>query len=167
MSAALIAICGGARADDKKDIEALYAKLSKDIKDNKLDATLALETPDFKSKTLDGRTMTGKEMVEQMKMEGANSKVNKFDIKINKMTVKGKMASVDTLFEVGTTMTDTSGMMGPKGKKHKITGTGAVHNDLAKTKDGWKFKNMEQKSMKMMMDGKPFDPSKMGGGPKK
>jgi hypothetical protein len=168
VSSILASFCLVAKADDKKDIEALYARLSKYIKDNKSDAILDLETPDFKAKTIDGKTKTGKELAEQMKMEGAHEKVKKFDIKIASMKIRGKSASVDTTFDVISEIVDAEGMMGPKGKKHKMSGTGAIHNELVKTKDGWKCKALEEKAMKMTMDGKPFDPSKMGAGaPKK
>jgi ketosteroid isomerase-like protein len=167
VSAALFAFCAEASADDKKDIEALYAKLGKHIKANDPDAITSLETPDFKAKGRDGKMQDGKQLAAQMKQESAGNKMKKFDIKVTKMTIRGKAASVDTSFDAVSEMVDAAGAMGPKGKKHKMAMTGTVHNELAKTKDGWKFKSMEEKGGTMKMDGKPFDPSKMGGAPPK
>lgn len=154
----MAAFGAGAKADDKKDIEKLYATLSKHIKANNPEAILPLETPDYKSKTETGQTLDGKQQVAMMKQQGAGNKIKKFDIKITKMTVRGKTASVDTSFSA------TSESKDQKGKTHVMEMTGGVHNDLVKTKDGWKFKYMEEKAGTMKMDGKPFDPSKMGGG---
>jgi hypothetical protein len=58
-------------------------------------------------------------------------------------------------------MTDKMGSMGPKGKSHIMAMTGTAHNDLEKTKGGWKFKSMQEKPGKVTLDGKSFDPSKM------
>jgi ketosteroid isomerase-like protein len=164
---AAMSITGAARADDRKDIEALYAKLRQALMTNKPEATLALETPDFVAKQPDGSTMTGKQLVAQMKQEAAGSKLTKMDIKLDKIDVKGKTAKVVTKFIASGEMVDKAGMMGKKGAKHTMDVSGSIKNDLVKTAQGWKFKTMESLSESMKMDGKPFGPSKMGAPPKK
>ena len=157
-------------ADDRKDIDALYAKLIKAIETNHPEATLALETPDFTSKDHTGKAITGKQLAEQMKMESAASNNIKMSLKIAACKVTGKMADVSTTFTYQSEMVDKDGHMGPKGKTHVMSMSGKINNKLAKTAAGWKFKSMEEiPGGAMMMDGKPFDPSKMMGGarPKK
>ena len=164
VSAALFAFSVGAKADDKEDIKALYGELKKHIMANDPEAILPLETPYYKSKSMTGQMLDGKQQVAQMKQESAGNKMKKFEIKIAKASIRGKAASVDTVFEAVSEMTDTAGQMGPKGKKHLMSATGTIHNDLVKTRDGWKFKYMEERAGTMKLDGNPFDPSKMGAG---
>lgn len=150
-----------ARADDRKEIEGLYTRLRHALLTNHLDDTLSMETPDFRSKGMDGKVQTGPELVKQMKMEASAGTLKQMDIKIVKMAVKGKNADVTTSFMAGSDSKDA------KGKTHKLGMTGSIHNTLVKTAAGWKFKTMEQKAGGMTIDGHPFDPSKMGGGPPK
>ena len=115
-AACLLALPGlMARADDRKEIEALYAKLKQYIVENKPDAILALETPDFTSKGRDGKTMNGKQVAEQMKMESAGSKNSKMDIQLTKVNIKGKTADVTTTFNFSSEVVDKEGHVGPKG----------------------------------------------------
>jgi hypothetical protein len=52
-------------------------------------------------------------------------------------------------------------MMGPDSKVHKMIMDG-TSNDTFRKEDGkWKLASMSWGKAKMMMDGKPFDPSKM------
>ena len=162
---ALVCLAPAALADDRKDIDALYGKLTKLILQNKPEGTLALETADFKSKGRDGKVINGKQLVAQMRQESAKMKLKSFDIKLKKCAVKGKAAHIETTYTLTSEMVDTGGMMGPKGKKHEMAMTGIIISELAKTAGVWKFKYMEEKAGTMTLDGKPFDPRMMGGPP--
>ena len=154
---AAIAVSVPAAADDRKDIEALYAKLAQALKTRNADATLALETPDFTAKGMDGKPMTGKQLAAQMKQENAGVKsVKSVDIKIRDMKITGKTAVVTTSFNYMVEVIDAEGHMGRKGQTHTMGMAGMVKNELAKTTSGWKFKSMEQSPGEMTMDGKPM-----------
>lgn len=163
LACALLAAGSPARADDRADIAALYAKLRQAILTNHPEATLAMETPDFVSKGEGGRTMNGKQLAEQMKAEHGRMKLKTMTIKIDKMAIHGRTADVTTSFAFSTEMVDKGGQMGPKGKAHLMAATGTIHNTLVKTAQGWKFKTMDERAGAVTMDGKPFNPAGMGG----
>jgi ketosteroid isomerase-like protein len=88
----------------------------------------------------------------------------------------GMMQSIDPSFTMHTvkvsgntaTVTLTSRMkgkmMGPDKKTHKMDATTYEKETWVKQGNTWKLKKIEEtKKSKMLMDGKPFDPSKMGG----
>jgi ketosteroid isomerase-like protein len=152
-----LAVLGQARADDRKDIDALYAKLAAALKAKNPDAILALQTPDFKSKGPDGKTMTGKELAVQMKQENAAiGKVTSSEIKVKSAAIKGNTAVVTSSFVFSAEVPDPQGHMGPKGKTHTMGMTGTAKNDLVRAGGAWKFKTMEQGVATMTMDGKPM-----------
>jgi ketosteroid isomerase-like protein len=169
LAAILVAasVCSSARADDRKDIEALYGKLEHAFMKKDVAAVENLQTPDFTHKGADGKVTSGKEVDAQMRQQFAMQETAKMNIKVVKCVIKGKTAKADTTFTYIATMKDKDGQMGPKGKIHTLTMAGGVGNDLVKTAQGWKFKSMEQHVGKMTMDGKPMDPNAMGGPPKK
>jgi len=146
-------------ADDRKDIDALYAKLTQAMKNKDADATLALETPDFVATSPGGGKMNGKQFAAQMKQENAGVKsIKSIDIKVKSVDIKGKTAKVTTNFNYAVEVEDKEGHMGPKGKTHIMSMIGEVKNDLVKTAAGWKFKSMVHGGGQVMMDGKPFNP---------
>ncbi len=148
-----------ARADDRKEIDALYAKLAQALRTKNADATLSLETHDFTAKSPDGKLLNGKQLAAQMKQENADVKsVKAVNIKVKSADIKGKTAKVTSSFDYVGEVEDKQGHMGPKGKTHVMSMSGEVKNDLVKTASGWKFKTMQQVAGKMMMDGKPFNP---------
>jgi ketosteroid isomerase-like protein len=166
--AAILAVTGFAsvaRADDRKDIDALYGKLQQAMAKKDVAAIEKLQTPDFTSKGADGKVTSGKEVDAQMKQNFATMQNPKMNIKVVKCVIKGKTARVDTTFTYSAGMKDKDGQMGPKGKVHTMTMAGGVSNDLVKTPQGWKFKSMEEHVGKAMMDGKPM--GAMGGPPAK
>ncbi len=166
-TALLVLGASAVRADDRKDIEALYGKLKQALMANNADATLAMETPDFVATGADGRKMNGKQLAAQMKQQAALGKPRKMDIHLDKVNVKGKTASVTTTFSFESVITGMGGQAAPKARPHVMAMSGSIHNDLVKTPQGWKFKTMQEKAGKMTMDGKPFDPAMMAGGPPK
>ena len=149
-------LAGGARADDRAEIDALYAKLAEALKNKTPEATLALEAPGFTCQGGDGKKITGKEFVQQMKKQNATSKsIKDVNIAVKKADIKGKTAKVTTDFGYTVEVEDREGHMGPKGATHEVSMNGAVKNDLVKTPSGWKFLTMQQGVGKMLVDGKP------------
>src|SRR4051812_13425642 len=65
-----VAVTGIARADDKSEIAALYKKLEKAMAAKDANAVMAVGTKDF-SYTEGGKTLTGDEMMRQMKQQFA------------------------------------------------------------------------------------------------
>ncbi len=164
---AVISLAVSACADDRTEINALYAKLKQYLVTNNPDGILPLEMPDFKATMADGKVLNGKALSARMKQQSAGSKLLKMDIEPKKVDIKGKSANVLTFFSFSSEMVDAAGNMGPKGKKHVMAGSGNISNTLVKTPQGWKFKTMKEEKAKMTMDGKPFDPSKMMAPPPK
>ena len=145
---------GPARADDRAEIDALYAKLAQALKNRTPEATLALEAPGFTSAS-GGRKLTGKELVQQMKKQDAGTKdVKDVTISVKKAVITGKTAKVTTDFSYTIEVDDPQGHMGPKGGTHEVSMRGLVKNDLVKTSGGWKFLSTQPGAGKMLVDGK-------------
>ncbi|HLK56377.1 MAG TPA: DUF4440 domain-containing protein [Chthonomonadaceae bacterium] len=159
---ALVALQGttvGASADDRKEIEAVYAKLRQAILHKNPNATLALETPDFVARQMGRRTsMTGKQLAAQMKSQDAMVRsIDKMEIHLADVAVRGKVASVTSNYLYAGKIVDRQGVMGPRGKVHVLSLTGLNHNTLVRTSGGWKFSSLEMGPQKMTVDGKPFN----------
>ena len=58
-------------------------------------------------------------------------------------------------------------MLGPKGKTHKMSGTGVQRVQMVKEGSKWLYSRLEVVSAKMMMDGKPFNPQAQPASPQK
>lgn len=147
---------GGARADDRAEIDALYVKLAQALKNKTPEETLALETPDFKSIDAHGKAISGKALVAQMKQQDSSVKdIKSVDIKVKSYGIKGNTAKAVTDFSYAVEIEDKDGHMGPKGGTHEMAMSGEVKNDLVKTAAGWKFKSMREGTGKVFIDGKP------------
>lgn len=114
-------------------------------------------TADFKSKE-NGKWMTFKEMLTQMKMQMAMMKVNKCQAMVTKAMEKGNTGTTWTKHSMSGTM------MTPDKKSHKITYAASSKDTWVKAGKGWKVSKMEWTDTHMTMDGKPFNPNAMGGG---
>jgi hypothetical protein len=80
-------------------------------------------------------------------------------IAIEKLTVKGNIATSVSTMSLTMTMMDSTGEMGPKGKAHKMSMTERSRETWVKTSGGWKAKHSEDlPGGKMLLDGKPFNP---------
>lgn len=142
-----------ARADDRADIEALYAKISAAMKAKNTKAIYALGTSDFVTKE-QGVTMNAKDSAKMMEEQFKSmKKIHQCTMKASKITIKGTNAVVinDSTFDATTS--------GPDGKSHKMVMIGSSKDTLVKTKKGWLFKSVEMLTAKMTMDGKPYNPS--------
>ncbi|HLJ54735.1 MAG TPA: nuclear transport factor 2 family protein [Chthonomonadaceae bacterium] len=156
---------GAARANDRADIDKLYAKLTAALKNLRPDDTLALEAPGFVSTEPDGSKLNGQQVAAMMKKENEGVKsVKSVSIKIKECKITGKTAKVATDFSFAIVVEDKEGHMGKKGATHVMASSGKVTNDLVKTGDGWKFLSMSQAGGKMTMDGKPMKMPTGGGG---
>ena len=148
-------IANAGRADDRAEIDALYARLAEALRNKTPEATLALETPDFTAQGADGKAISGKQLAEQMKQNASGRDIKDVKITVKKAVIVGKTAKVTTNFGYAVLVEDKDGHMGPKGGTHEMALSGEMKNDLVKTAAGWKFKTMHQGVGKMMIDGKP------------
>lgn len=146
-------------ADPPKDIKAAYNKMIGAMKSKSTMALRAISTPDFK--------MTG-QMGEMNLDQAIATMENQFktidgvpsaSIKYESCKVSGKTATLVTTTTMKFTM-----KMPPDNKPAKFDVTARSKDVLVKTRDGWKFKRSDALDEKVKMNGKPFDPSKAGGG---
>src|SRR5437016_1257934 len=83
------AFAPAARADDKADIKAVYAKIIAAMKKKDTKAIMALGTPDFKSKEINGQILDAKQS-EQLNVQFAMMKsMDAVEINPEKIEVKG------------------------------------------------------------------------------
>ncbi len=132
------------------------AMLSKDMKSlgKKMKSGV---TSDFKYMER-GQAMNFDTMVKMMDQGMASfAKVTQAKSEILTLKETGKSAA-------GTTRHTVSGMiMGPDKKQHTMLMVGVSSDTYKKVGGKWKMSSMSWKDEKTTMDGKPFDPSKMGG----
>lgn len=151
-----------ARADDKSEIRSLYAKARQAFMKRDVNGVIALGTADFSEKEKDGKVFTADQSKQMMEQQFAMIKsVKSCTMKADKITVKGKSATVVSSFSMLATMVDKMGQMGPKGNVHTMKDSGTSKDTLVKTPQGWKMKTRETLSESAALDGKPFNP----GGP--
>ena len=146
-----------ARGDDKAVREELtrdYAKVSAAFKAKDMKTINDFMTPDFVLKQQNGTTKTRAEvnvdfMRQMMALESGDWKRS-----ITKLTVTGDKATVlvDGNFD--------GVMKNPQkpDEKHRFTQDAKGRDTWVKTPAGWRIKGSEVLSMKMLMDGKPFNP---------
>jgi ketosteroid isomerase-like protein len=138
------------RADDKAEINALYAKATAAVKARDAKAIQSLETPDF-VEVLGGTKLNGAQTAEMMAQQF--KVIKKFDtvrMSADKIDVKGKTAVVTA----GSSF--TCSMTGQDGKSHKMASKVVTKDTLTKTPKGWLFSKVESLSDSTTMDGKPF-----------
>ena len=150
----LLGFAGAAKADDKQDIAALYAKLDKAVVAKDLKTIMATGAPGF-TYTEAGHTMSGDQVSAQMQQQfQATTGTPKSKTTVTSVVVKGTTAVVGS---IGVTELQ---MVLPDGKPHKLSSTSKTSDTLTKTAKGWLFQKINILSNKMTLDGKPFDPSK-------
>jgi hypothetical protein len=118
-----------------------------------------ISTDDFTDTEM-GQTMNKKQSMAQMKQGMAMMKPSVCDLKLLSCSVKGGVGMAQTMMHMVATM-----MPMKKGDKaHKMVMDMWENETWVKSGSGWKIQKIAQaKPMKMTMDGKPADPSKMGG----
>ena len=158
---AILVVSLPASADDKSEINAVYAKLTRAFLNGDASGIAALTAPDFTYRHKNGMVEKGPQMIAQLKSEFARGMdVTKMENKILSLKISGNTA---------TAMTLGYGEMkqkGPDGKVHVMTDKSTAKDVLVKTPNGWKFKSVQILKSQMTMDGKPFDPFAMMAPPK-
>lgn len=155
----LVIAGSAARANDRQEIDALYARLKQAFLHKDADAFRALMTSDFTDKEPGRPPMNAQQSLAMMRQEFAATKsVKKMDFQIKKLTVQGKNATATTTFTFVGDIVDQAGQMGTKGKTHTMTMLGSSRDALVKTAKGWRFKGTETLSQKLLVDGKPISP---------
>lgn len=143
-----------ARADDKKEIDALYNKVQKAMIAKDLKTIMASGTKDF-TYTEAGKTMSGEQISSQMQQQFSMTVgTPKSKFTITSCVVKGKTASVEC-----SNFTEMQIKLGDS-KPHTLVSNSKEKDSLVKTDKGWLMKAVNVTSDKMTLDGKPFDPSK-------
>jgi len=113
-------------------------------------------TSDFKH-IGDGQTMGYDQMLTTMKQSMAMLKVTSCKATTSHISEKGNKATSISKHDMRATMT------GPDKKNHKFHMWGTTRDTYSKEVNTWKLAIMDWSESKMTMDGKPFDPTKMGG----
>jgi ketosteroid isomerase-like protein len=159
LALAAVVTAAPAKADDRSEITALYAKLEKAFHKKDIKGVHATATPDF-FMVENGRKSSGKQLDKELEQAFSMPAVSSMKMKPTKITVSGKKA---------TAISDGTGkmtMVDPKdGKSHTIVFVGTSREALVKTPAGWRFASSTMLKQTATRDGKPFDPSQMMGGP--
>lgn len=138
---------------DEMAIKSTHSRLMAAFKANSADAIKSLFTKDF-TETAKGITFNRDEAAAQMAQGMASSKV---EWTMGGLDISGNKASYTSNFKYETTIVDTAGSFGPKGKTHKMSGAGIQKVQLIKDGGKWLYNHMEVGSVHAMMDGKPFN----------
>ncbi len=163
VSAPLLAPKAPDQSADKKVIQATHARLLAAFKAKNAEAVKSLFTKNF-TQTAYGMTFNRDQAVAQMTQGAASTKV---DWTMSGLQVSGDKATYNSNFTFVTTSVDNAGTFGPKGKTHKMVGTGVQKVHMVKESDKWLYNHLEVLSTKMTMDGKPFNPQAQPPSPKK
>jgi ketosteroid isomerase-like protein len=148
-----------AKADDRSEITALYAKLEKAFQKKDIKGIHATATPGFYI-IENGKKSSGKQLDNELEQAFSMMGMASMKMKPTKITVTGKKATAMSDAISKLTMAD------PKdGKSHTIVFVGTSREALVKTPAGWRFTSSTMLKSTATRDGKPFDPSQMTGGP--
>lgn len=152
-------------ADLKSDIVTMNAKVSKALKAKDFKAFAAATqnsvTKDFKH-VENGQSMDYKTMLAMVKESfGMMEKMESVSVKVLSVTEKGNTGTSKENHHMAGTMKM------PDGKSHKVVFDGITICKYVKQNGKWMMSRMEWSGQKMLMDGKPFDPTKMAPPPGK
>lgn len=118
-----------------------------------------ISTKDF-TMTEMGQTVDKKTSLDQMKQMNQMMKMKKIKTKLVSAVTKGNVGTAVTTMYAEATMAP----MKKGDKSHKMVTEAFYTETWVRVGNGWKVqKIVATKPTKMLMDGKPFDPSKMGG----
>lgn len=116
--------------------------------------------PNCKFTGMDGKTMNLKQWMAAMDMNMKSMKsITKMKLTCSNIKVSGNKATGNESFMMEGTMPN---MKDPK-KTSKMMVMGTSTSTYEKMGGKWMVVTSKDTSQKMMVDGKPFDPSKMGG----
>ncbi|MBV6459006.1 MAG: hypothetical protein HONBIEJF_02145 [Fimbriimonadaceae bacterium] len=143
---------GYAKAVKKKDVT-LIEKLAKEYFHE-----------DFVAHEKNGTKVTRSQMLSQMKANmGMVKSVDKCDVTCKSVKVNGSTATADEAMAMTMTFAGPDAKAKPMKMDFMQTWTATYVKENGK----WRCKKTVTKTEKMLMNGKPFDPSQMGGGGKK
>lgn len=118
---------------------------------------------DFVSHEKNGTKVTRDQMLSQMKANmGMVKSVDKCDVVCKSVKVSGNTATADESMAMTMTFASPDAKAKPMKMDFMQTWTATYVKEGGK----WRCKKTVTKTEKMMMNGKPFDPSQMGGGKK-
>lgn len=141
------------RADDRKEINALYKKLTTAMKKKDVKTVMALATSDFSMKMPNGQVQKADAIEASMKQMFSGTKsIDKLETKIDSLKIQGNKAVAVSTTAFACTMQDA------QGQRHKYTENSTSRDYLVKTKKGWRFKRTEALKAKVTLDGRAFDP---------
>jgi hypothetical protein len=158
---ALGVVCLASAGNLRKDIESANKKIHAAFMKKDIGAfekiTREVTTSDFKY-VENGKTETYDDMIAGMKQSFAMmQKMKSADSKILNLSVHGDTGTCETRHRM------VSISEGPDHKAHTMVFSGVSKDGFRKESGEWKMSSMEWVKETMTMDGKPFDPSKMGG----
>ena len=152
---ALVAIVVPSFADDATDIRGLYDKICAAMKAKDADAIMKLGSKDFTMAEKGGKPQNGKAVTAELKKQFMMIKsVDECTAEISEIKISGKTAKAKSKMH--------SIMMMPMGKDKmgKMEDWENTSDSFVKTSEGWKFKTIVSTGSKILMDGKPYDPTK-------
>ncbi|HEV2474487.1 MAG TPA: nuclear transport factor 2 family protein [Chthonomonadales bacterium] len=140
-------------SSDVKAITALHARLMSAFKSHNANAIKALFTSDF-TQTANGMTFNRDQAAAQMAQGSAAGEAS---WTMKALKVHGARADYLSAFKFITRSPGTAGAAGAASKGHTISGSGVQRVDLVKQRGTWLYHHLQVLSIKIMMDGKPFN----------
>jgi hypothetical protein len=154
------AFAGDANADFAKFAKEMAPRAKRAFEAKNVKFFESTAAPDFVDKMM-GQPMTRKQSMAEMKRMFDESKSIKADLKVLSTKASGNTGVAMTFGH----MTIITKPTKQDPKSHKLVMDMWLKETWVRSGKTWKMKMIETaKPMKMMMDGKPMDPSQMGGG---
>lgn len=158
-SACAFAMAFDATSDFKKYMAEMKPKVEKAFATKDIKFFEENTTSDF-TETMNGKKTTKKESMKGLKDFFAMCKSIKTSMKVMSCSVKGSSATAT----ISSHLVAVMNPMQKGGKPMTIVMDSTEKQIFEKTGTSWKLKALEQVKVKGTLDGKPFDPSQMGGG---
>lgn len=145
MTLALLVCCAPSFADDaaiRKQIQSQMARFQDAFRHKDMAGMRAITTPDFTIKNVRGHVSTHKEADAALALElGALRAIPEWTLKIEKLVVKGDVATAIVSERMVAKMVDSAGA------SHVNASTGKMRETWVRTPSGWKYKHAEQLSV--------------------
>jgi len=156
LTAMLTVVLGiGARADDRKEIGALYSRVAKALRSDELEDLISLLSHDFVYRDRKGQTYDREQYRQKLKRNEDEDRKS-----ADKWTTKDSTLVIRKLSITGNSSKATADLRSTrqlvkKGKTHVRLVRGVMTNDLTKTPDGWRLASIHYSDFKFTLDGKP------------